>query len=304
MSVSSGARKNALPTNGGERALRNAVCAGIVAFYTAFCFIPILQALMGSFHQWNPLNDQYVSVGFANYSYALKDELFWSSMLNNVLFTAVVVFFRVAIGFILAMLVAKVVRFRDVFRTVFFLPVIASLVAVSYVWRLMYDPNMGLINAALARLGIHGRNWLLDPDTSLLSIMAMTVWKDSGYAMVIFLAGILSLPKDVYEAADIDGAGSFAVFSRITVPLLNRTTVFIVITSLITYLQTFAQILVMTNGGPGTKTYLTTFLLYDEAFVKYNFGYAASISFLLFIVIVAFTVLQFKTMKGMGGSEE
>lgn len=299
----SGKRRAALPANGGEHALRNAVCAGIVVFYTAFCFIPILQALLGSFHQWNPLNDRYIPVGFANYAYALKDGLFWSSMLNNIVFTAVVVFFRVAIGFLLASLLAKAAWLRDVYRTVFFLPVIASLIAISYVWKLMYDPNMGLINAALAAVSIHGRNWLLDPQTSLLSVMVMTIWKDSGYAMVIFLAGILSLPKEVYEAADIDGAGWFAVFSRITVPLLNRTTLFIVITSLISYLQTFAQILVMTNGGPGTKTYITTYLLYNEAFVKYNFGYASAVSFLLFIVIMAFTFLQVKAMKGMGGSE-
>jgi multiple sugar transport system permease protein len=129
----------------------------------------------------------------------------------------------------------------------------------------------------------------------------MTVWKDTGYAVVIFLAGILNLSRDIFEAAEIDGAGKARVFFRITWPLLNRTTVFVVVTSLISYLQSFAQIFVMTAGGPGTKTFITTYQIFSEAFVNYNFGYASSISFMLFLVIIVLTLVQFRAMRGEEG---
>jgi multiple sugar transport system permease protein len=295
-------RKKIPRGNDGEGLLRNTVVIGVIAFYSTFVVYPIVQALTGSFHQWNPLTGLYKYIGLGNYAYAFFDDLFWSSMLNNLIFTTVVVSFRVAIGLFLAVLVAALPRFKDFFQTVFFIPVISSLVAIAFVWKWMYDPNIGLINSTLALLGFQGKNWLLDPATALPAVMAMTIWKDTGYAVVIFLAGILNLPQEVLEAAEIDGAGRARTFFRITWPLLNRTTIFVVVTSLISYLQSFAQIFVMTAGGPGTKTYLSTYQIYYEAFVNYNFGYASSVSFLLFLVIIVLTLIQFKVMKSEGGA--
>jgi multiple sugar transport system permease protein len=286
--------------NDGEAFLRNSVVVAIACFYSAFVIYPIAKALAGSFHKWNPLNGQYDFIGAANYAYALSDGLFWSSMLNNLIFTTAVVALRVALGLWIALLLAGLSRFRDLFQTLFFIPVISSLVAIAYVWKWMYDPNIGLINEALGLLGMQGSNWLMDPATAMPAVIVMTVWKDSGYAVVIFLAGLLNLSRDIFEAAEIDGASKARIFFRITWPLLNRTTVFVVVTSLISYLQSFAQIFVMTSGGPGTRTFITTYQIFTEAFVNYNFGYASSISFMLFLVIIVLTLIQFRAMKGEG----
>jgi multiple sugar transport system permease protein len=161
----------------------------------------------------------------------------------------------------------------------------------------MYDPQVGLINQVIRLLGGSGRAWLKSADTALGAIAAMTVWKETGYAVVIYLAGLLAIPPSLYEAADIDGATRRQTFLHITLPLLRPTTLFVVVTSLISYMQTFVQIFVMTEGGPGTATYLTTYMIYEEAFVKFNFGYASSIAFNLFLVIMALTWVQFKLIR-------
>lgn len=283
--------------NAGERLLRNTVVGSVVVFYTVFFVYPILQALVGSFHLWNPLKGDFKFVGWDNYTDALTEDLFWSAMLNNVVFTVAVVGARVGLALLVALGIRRVKRLKSVFRTVYFLPVIASLVAVAFVWRWMYEPHIGLINQTLAVFGIEGKNWLLDPDTALLSIIVMTVWKDLGYAVVILLAGLLNLNAEVFEAAAIDGASPGQVLRRITLPLLTPTIVFVVVTSLISYLQTFAQVFVLTGGGPGTKTYLTTYQIFNEAFVKYNFGSSSALSFLLFLVIMVLTWVQFRVTK-------
>jgi multiple sugar transport system permease protein len=289
-----GKRKKKLFTE--QFVIRNGVILAIAVFYGLFTINPIIQAFLGSFHQWNPLKGEYIDIGFENYEYALGDDLFWSSMLNNLIFTGVIVVARTALSLLIALAINSVTRLKSVFRTVFFIPVISSMVAIAYVWRWMYDPSIGLINTTLAGFGITGLNWLLDPSTALIAVMIMTVWKDLGYGVVIYLAGILNLPKEVYEAASIDGANKLQIFRRVTLPLLTGTTLLIVITSLISYLQSFTQIFVMTAGGPGTRTYLTTYLIYYEAFVKYNFGYASAISFFLFLVISVLTAVQFKVL--------
>jgi multiple sugar transport system permease protein len=287
-------------SNRGEALLRNTVVIGIALFYSAFVVYPIVQALAGSFHKWNPLTGEYSYIGLENFAYAVSDGLFWSSMLNNLVFTTAVVVFRVGLGLWIALMLADITRYRNLFQAIVFIPVISSLVAIAYVWRWMYDPNIGLINTALAALGIHGRNWLMDPSTAMPAIIAMTIWKDTGYAVVIFLAGLLNLPREVYEAAEIDGAGRARIFFRLTWPLLNRTTLFVVVTSLISYLQAFSQIFVMTAGGPGTKTFITTYQIFTEAFVNHNFGYSSSISFMLFLVIIVLTLIQFRAMRREG----
>ncbi len=157
----------------------------------------------------------------------------------------------------------------------------------------MYNPQIGLINR-LTGLDI---NWLYNGKYALGAVLLMTIWKDFGYAVVLFLSGLYSLPKDSFEAAKIDGASGWKVFRYITLPLLKPTTLFVVVTSIITYMQAYVQVMVMTEGGPGTKTYLSTYLIFTEAFEKYNFGYASAISFTMFILIAIFSVLSFKVSK-------
>lgn len=280
--------------------LKNIVVAGLIIFYAVFLVIPIIMAFVGSFHKWNPLKGDFIYTGFENYTRVFTNDLFWSSLSNTLIFTIVVIFFRIVIGLGIALILySSIVKGKTFFRAAFYMPVVTPLVAVSFVWVWMYNPQMGLINQILGT----NLNWLLNKDTALGSVIAMTIWKDYGYAVVLFLAGLYGLPKDCYEAAEIDGASGLSLFRYITLPLLKPMTLFVVITSIISYLQTYIQILVMTEGGPGTSTYVTSYLIFDEAFVKYNFGYASAISFVMFIVIAILTVFAFKISSDKGGAK-
>ena len=173
------------------------------------------------------------------------------------------------------------------------MPTVTPLVAVAYVWKIMYNPQFGLIDQ-ITGLNI---DWLMDSRYALLAIMLMTIWKDFGYAVILFMSGLLSVSTDCQEAASIDGANAWQTFRYVTLPLLKPTTIFVVITSLISYLQAYVPVLVMTKGGPGTSTYLSSYIVYDQAFVKYNFGFASAISFIILIFTAILTVLSFKVTQ-------
>lgn len=272
-------------------ALRNIVVIALIIFNIVFVILPISMALIGSFHQWNPLKGTYNYLGLENYKNVFTSELFWRSIWNTVIFTAVAVTFRVVLGLgIASALYSKLIKHKVFYRTVFYMPTVTPLIAVAFVWKIMYNPQIGLINK-LTGLDI---NWLYNGKYALGAVLVMTIWKDFGYAVVLFLSGLYSLPKDSFEAAEIDGASSWKVFRHITLPLLKQNTLFVVVTSIITYMQSYVQVMVMTGGGPGTKTYLSTYLIFIEAFEKYNFGYASAISFTMFVLIAFFSAISFK----------
>ena len=280
-----------------EIILRNIVVAVMVVFFTVFLIIPIGIAFAGSFHEWNPLSGTYKFLGLKNYIEVFSSGLFWKSMRNTVLFSVVVILFRVGLGLAIACAIfSSLVKYKSFFRAVFYMPVVTPMVAVAFVWKFMYNPQIGTVNQILG-LDV---NWLMNPKTALIAVMIMTIWKDFGYAVVMYMAGLFSLPSDAMEAARVDGANGWQTFRYITLPLLRPMTLFVVITSIISYIQAYIQILIMTEGGPGTDTYLASYILYDEAFVKYNFGYASALSFVLFVVTAAFTMLSFR----VSGSEE
>ncbi len=280
-----------------EIILRNIVVAVMVVFFTVFLIIPIGIAFAGSFHEWNPLSGTYKFLGLKNYIEVFSSGLFWKSMRNTVLFSVVVILFRVGLGLAIACAIfSSLVKYKSFFRAVFYMPVVTPMVAVAFVWKFMYNPQIGTVNQILG-LDV---NWLMNPKTALIAVMIMTIWKDFGYAVVMYMAGLFSLPSDAMEAARVDGANGWQTFRYITLPLLRPMTLFVVITSIISYIQAYIQILIMTEGGPGTDTYLASYIIYDEAFVKYNFGYASALSFVLFVVTAAFTMLSFR----VSGSEE
>jgi multiple sugar transport system permease protein len=285
----------------GERALRNTVIiivAGSLLLLTAY---PIGLAFVGSFHYWNPLNGAFDFVGLENYTTLLSSPDFWGSMIRTGFFSAVVIFFRVALGLAIAVAIfSKLTRGKTFFRTIFYMPTVTPLVAVAYVWQMMYNPQTGAINTFFGL----DLNWLYDPQLALPSIMAMTIWKDFGYAVILFLAGLHSVPEDALEAASVDGAGAWQRFWRITFPLLAPMTVFVVITSIISYLQAFVQVLVLTKGGPGTATQLISYLIYDKAFVKYDFGYASAAAFVLLLFTALLTLISFRLSVGRKNSLE
>lgn len=274
-----------------EILLRNITVTGMILFYTVFLLVPIGIAFAGSFHEWNPLSGIYRFNGIENYVSVFTSALFGKSMLNTLIFSVVVIFFRVGLGLAIAIAIySNLIKHKSFFRAIYYMPVVTPMVAVAFVWKFLYNPQIGAINQILG-LDI---NWLMNPKTALLAIMIMTIWKDFGYAVVMFMAGLYSLPSDAMEAAKVDGASSWQTFKYLTLPLLKPMTLFVVITSIISYIQAYVQVLILTEGGPGTATYLSSYIIYNEAFVKYNFGYASAMSFVLFVITAVFTWLSFR----------
>lgn len=274
-----------------EIVLRNTVVISMIIFFLVFFVIPIIIAFVGSFYQWNPLKAQFNFLGLENWKKVFSSDLFWRSMKNTVLFALVASFFRVVLGLALSSaLYSKLLKHKSLYRTFYYLPTITPMVAVAFVWKFIFDPRIGLLDRILNS----NINWLFDGRYALIAILMLTIWKDFGYAVVILLGGMYSLPKECYEAAETDGANPWQCFKSLTLPLLKPTILFIIITSLISYFQTYIPVMVLTQGGPGTKTYLATYLIYEEAFSKYNFGYASALSFVLFLFIAVLTTFSFK----------
>ena len=274
-----------------EILLRNITVTGMILFYTVFLLVPIGIAFAGSFHEWNPLSGIYRFNGIENYVSVFTSALFGKSMLNTLIFSVVVIFFRVGLGLAIAIAIySNLIKHKSFFRAIYYMPVVTPMVAVAFVWKFLYNPQIGAINQILG----FDINWLMNPKTALLAIMIMTIWKDFGYAVVMFMAGLYSLPSDAMEAARVDGASSWQTFKYLTLPLLKPMTLFVVITSIISYIQAYVQVLILTEGGPGTATYLSSYIIYNEAFVKYNFGYASAMSFVLFVITAVFTWLSFR----------
>ena len=279
---------------------RNVSVLFLIVYFAVFLFYPIYKAFAGSLHDWNPLTQKYNYIGWENYRFVLGDKLFWKSLTNTLFFTAISTVLRLAVGLALAlMLFSRMTKMRTVFQGLFYMPTVTPMVAVSFVWMWMFNPQFGLINRFF-HLDI---NWLKNSNWAMIAIIIMTVWKDFGYATVLFLAGLMGLPEEVYEASRIDGANGWQTFKNITLPLLKPVTLFVTITSLISYFQTYTQILVMTEGGPGTSTFVISYLIFDEAFVNYNFGTASAIAVILFVVIAVLTLLMFRYMD-MGGDQQ
>ena len=279
---------------------RNVSVLFLIVYFAVFLFYPIYKAFAGSLHDWNPLTQKYNYIGWENYRFVLGDKLFWKSLTNTLFFTAISTVLRLVVGLALAlMLFSRMTKMRTFFQGLFYMPTVTPMVAVSFVWMWMFNPQFGLINRFF-HLDI---NWLKNSNWAMIAIIIMTVWKDFGYATVLFLAGLMGLPEEVYEASRIDGANGWKSFKNITLALLKPVTLFVTITSLISYFQTYIQILIMTEGGPGTSTFVISYLIFDEAFVNYNFGTASAIAVILFVVIAVLTLLMFRYMD-MGGDQQ
>jgi multiple sugar transport system permease protein len=232
-------------------------------------------------------------VGLDNYRHLLADARFWNALANTVYFVAVGGPLSIAVSLGAALLLdARLARWKPLFRTTLFLPVVTTLVAVAIVWRYVYHPRAGLLNQALGALGVGPADWLGDPRLAMPAIVLLAVWKNFGFNMLIFVAGLQSIPERLYEAARLDGAGAWRLFRYVTLPLLGPTTGFVAVTTTIGYLQLFAEPYVMTQGGPAERTTSLVLLMYEEGFRWWNLGYAAAMAFVLFAIILAVTLLQ------------
>jgi len=236
-------------------------------------------------------------VGLANYGRLLTNPLFWQALANTVYFVVVGVPLSIAVSLGAALLLdSPVTRFRRAFRTALFAPVVTTLVAVAVIWRYLFSTRYGLVNYALGGVGISPVDWLGDPRWAMPTIIAFAVWKNFGYNMIILLAGLQSIPAELYEAARIDGASSWQRFRSITLPLLAPLLLMVGILTVAGYFQLFAEPYVMTQGGPLKSTVSVLYFMYEEGFKWWNLGSASAVAFILFTIIFAVTALQMRTV--------
>jgi multiple sugar transport system permease protein len=267
-----------------------------------FFLLPVLAALVLSITDFDIYavadgsNARFVS--FDNYGRLFRSRDFWVALRNTLYFALVGGPLTIAASLGAALLLNhKLVRFRSFFRTVFFAPFVTTLVAVAIVWRYLYHPQYGLLNYAIGKLGISPVDWLGDPAWAMPAIILVAVWKGFGYNMLIFIAGLQAIPEDLYEAAHLDGASSWQRFRHVTLPMLAPTTVFVTVITMIGYFQLFAEPYVMTRGGPLRSTTSVVLLMYEEGFRWWRMGYAAALAFVLFLVILIATFVQFRLQR-------
>ncbi len=276
--------------------------APAVSAIFVFFFLPVIAAFLISFTDFDiyTLGDFSTLrfVALDNYLKLFQDELFWTALRNTFYFVFAAGPLSIAVSLGAALLLnSKLLKFKAIFRLSYFIPVVTTLVAVAIIWRFIYHKNFGLMNYFLGFIGINPIDWLGDPVWAMPAIIIMAIWKNFGYNMIIFIAGLQNIPEELYEAADIEGANAFQKFKSITLPMLAPTTLFITIITMIGYFQLFAEPYVMTQGGPLNSTLSIVQYMYHEGFRWWNMGYSASIAFVLFFIIFIGTLLQFKIQK-------
>jgi multiple sugar transport system permease protein len=267
-----------------------------------FFFIPVLAAFFISFTDFDiyALGDINTVrfIGLGNYARLLEDPLFWQALKNTSYYVLLATPLTIGIALGAAILLnAKLIKYKAIFRLSYFIPYVTTLVAVAIVWRFIYHPKFGILNYFLSLFGISSIDWLGDPNLAMPAIVIMSVWKSFGYSMIIFLAGLQNIPEDLYEAASIEGAGFWQQFKSITLPMLAPTTFLISIITIAGYFQIFAEPYIMTQGGPLNSTLTIVGYMYQEGFRWWNMGYSASIAFVLFLVILIVTFIQFRIQK-------
>ncbi|HET9627373.1 MAG TPA: sugar ABC transporter permease [Kofleriaceae bacterium] len=259
--------------------------------------VPVLAALALSFTDFDlyGVADRHNVrfIGLANYRHLLATPLFWSALGNTAFFVAVGAPLSIAVSLGAALLLdGRLVRARGAFRTALFAPVVTTVVAVAVIWRDLFHTRYGFLNYVLGGLGVHPIDWLGDPHWSMPAMIVFAVWKNFGYNMIIFIAGLQSIPGELYEAARIDGAGRVARFRHITLPALAPTLLLVTILTMVGYFQLFAEPYVMTRGGPAQSTTSVLYFMYEEGFKWWNLGYASAVAFVLFAIMLAGTLLQ------------
>lgn len=261
-----------------------------------FVLVPLGLVAWYSVHEWNVLAGTFRFTGDANFRKLIADPAIPEVLAATGIFSAGLVVFNLSLALLLAVLVNQKLRGITVFRTIFFSPVVVSLVAWTIVWGFLLQANGG-INGLLQVIGIEGPNWLRSPPTAMLSVIVVQVFKNVGLNMVLFLAALQGVPRELYEAARVDGASRWTQFHAITVPLISPTILLTMIITIVGSLQVFAQIAVLTQGGPGMSTTVLVYYLFQQAFQFHRFGYGATISILLFLIVAALTFAQWQLRK-------
>jgi multiple sugar transport system permease protein len=271
------------------------IAPAMVIFFV-FTLLPVAIALYLSFTDYDVFTRMNF-IGAANYQDVFDDEYFWRALWNTLTYTVASVPLGMAIGLGLALLLNQKLRGLGLYRTIYYVPVVTSMVAVAMIWVQLFDPLYGVISNGLESIGIKGIDWLGDPSLAMPSVIAVSVWKVIGWNMLIYLAGLQGIPEYLKEAAAIDGANRSQTFWRITLPLLQPTTFFIFVTSVIGAFQVFDVVYVMTGGGPANATTTLVHQIYNAAFKALDMGYAAAMSFVLFGIILAVSMFSYRAMR-------
>lgn len=266
--------------------------------FAIFRYIPIFMAGEASLYDYSLLGGFGSFVGAKNYLRAIEDDLFWSSMWVSFQYALMKVPLQVVLALLLALFVSRAVRGMGVIRTIIFFPVVTSLVVGAMLWAMMYNKDLGLLQSLFGIFGLRHPGFLSNPDLALPSIVVMMVWKEVGFSMIIFVAGLKGIPEMFYDAASIDGASRLQRFLHITLPLLKPVTLFVVVTQTISAMQVFVPIFVMTQGGPFFATNAIVYYIYQNGFAYNDMGYASALSFFVLTLLVAISYIQFKLLKG------
>lgn len=265
--------------------------------FTIFTYWPLLYNVYLSFVRWNFLRPQKPFVWFDNYRSVFSSALFWEIVLNTLTFTVWSVGLTLVLGLALALLLNQPLRQRNAARAVLFSPVVMSGAVVAVVWSYIFDPRYGLIDQLLGLLGLNSPNWLGTTTWAMPAVIIVYVWKNLGYAVVIYLAGLQGIPRELYDAALVDGAGPWARFRHVTLPGLSPVAFFLSVTSILATFQAFDIIKVLTDGGPVNATTTLVFYLYELGFVTYDAGKAGVIAVVLFVIMLVLTLIQLRYLE-------
>ena len=272
--------------------------APALILYSLFVIYPYAQAMYVAFTKWKGLRKSPRFVGLDNFEKMLGDDQFWNALSNNLIYLVFLPIITLGFALFMAFMISQKVRFSNFYRVTFFFPQVMSVVAIGILWSFVYHPTIGIFSSLLKAVGIENPPiWLGDPDTALWSIVAVTVWQSAGFFMVIFMAGMLSIPKSLYEAAALDGAGRGSTFFRITFPLLWENTLSSLVIITVIAMDMFGITFTMTQGGPDRSTDVLATLLYEHAFLHSRFGYATSIAMVYFIIVIVLTLLIFRVTR-------
>ncbi|MEV5500286.1 sugar ABC transporter permease [Nonomuraea fuscirosea] len=281
-----------------ERSAYVFLLPGMVIF-SVFTLAALVFAVYLTFHRWSIIEPDKPFVGLDNYRDMMHDERFVESVLNTVYFSGASVPLSMVTGLLLALLVNLPLRMRGLFRAAFYLPVVTPFVVSAILWKWLYNSDYGLFNYYLlqAHLIDDPLLWLSDKNIAMPAVILMSVWAGAGFSMVVYLAGLQAIPQELYEAARIDGAGAWHRLRYVTIPMLRPTTLFLLVMGIISSLQVFTQIFVMTNGGPVNRTTTMVYYMYLWAFKYFDMGYASTLAFALFLMLLVFTALQLRLAR-------
>ena len=276
------------------------VLAPLIAWYVWFAFAPILRAFWMAVVEYKILRpEESPFVGLQHFRMLFEYKLFWISIRNTLVYAAVFYAGMVPLALFVSACLTSVTRGRNFYQFVIFLPVVVSLVAISLLFKMLMNPQLGQINQILRALGIPGSSFLTSHETALYSVIGVDIWKALGFYVVILTAGMLNIPEEMYDAAKVDGAGIWQRFWRVTLPLLGHTLTLISVLIVMHGLQVFTQVVVMPSqaGGPGNATYVMNLLVYNEAFTNLRFGFATATAFTLFLFVFLITVVQLRLLR-------